>query len=160
MMIPFEVKMIPLYKLAVDLKLNNTYFGVMIPSLTSTFGIFLMRQFMLSIPNDLIEAGIIDGLSDFRIYWSIILPLVRSATATLTIFTFMWNWDFFIWPLVLLDRAEMFTVPLGLASFLTKDTVRYNLLLTAATVTVIPVIIVFLFGQKHIVKGIALTGIK
>jgi multiple sugar transport system permease protein len=140
---------------------SNTYLGLMIPSLTSTFGIFLMRQFIILIPDDLIDAARIDGCSDIRIYWHVVLPLIKPALGTLTIFTFMWNWDMSLWPLVMVDKRNLFTVPLGLGSFLIRGyTTQFNLFLAATTLTVLPVIIVFLIGRKQIVKGVALTGFK
>jgi len=161
MMIPFEVKLIPLYKLAVDLKLNNTYFGLMIPSLTSTFGIFLMRQFITLIPDELIDAATIDGCSNLGIYWHVILPMVKPALGALAIFTFMWNWDMFLWPLVLIDKRSLYTIPLGLGSFLISGySTNYDLFMAATMLTTLPVIAVFLVAQKQIVKGIALTGFK
>ncbi len=160
MMIPFQVIMIPLYKIAIDLKLTNTYPGLMLWGPITTFGIFMMKQFMHSIPRDLMDAGKIDGCSNFGIYWRIVLPLIKPALATLGVFVFMSNWDSFLWPLIITTEMKMRTLPLGLAMFISQRSIRYDLIMAAATMAVIPVIIVFLFGQRFFVKGITLTGLK
>ncbi len=160
MMIPFQVIMIPLYKVAIDLKLPNTYLGLMLWGPVSTFGIFMMKQFMHSVPMDLIEAARIDGAGHFRIYWQIVLPLIRPALASLGIFVFMGNWDSFMWPLIIVSKTEMRTLPLGLAMFIHQRGVRNDLIMAAATMSVIPVLVVFLSAQRHFVKGITLTGLK
>ncbi|NMB47080.1 MAG: carbohydrate ABC transporter permease [Firmicutes bacterium] len=160
MMIPFQVIMIPLYKVAIDLHLPNTYAGLMLWGPVSTFGIFMMKQFMHSVPRDLIEAARIDGAGHFRIYWQVVLPLIKPALASLGIFTFMNNWDSFMWPLIIVSKTEMRTLPLGLAMFIHQRGVRNDLIMAAATMAVIPVFIVFLSAQRYFVEGITLTGIK
>jgi multiple sugar transport system permease protein len=160
MMIPFQVIMIPLYKVAIDLRLPNTYAGLMLWGPVSTFGIFMMKQFMHSVPRDLIEAARIDGAGHFRIYWQVVVPLIKPALASLGIFTFMGNWDSFMWPLIIVSKTEMRTLPLGLAMFIHQRGVRNDLIMAAATMAVIPVFIVFLSAQRYFVEGITLTGIK
>lgn len=160
MMIPFQVIMIPLYKVAIDFNLPDTYWGLMLWGPISSFGIFMMRQFMHSVPRDLIDAARIDGAGPFRIYWQIVLPLIRPALASLAIFTFMNNWDSFLWPLIIVSKTEMRTLPIGLAMFIHQRGVRYDLIMAASTMAIIPVIIAFLAGQRHFVKGITLTGFK
>jgi multiple sugar transport system permease protein len=160
MMIPFEVIMVPLYKLFVDLNLTDTYPGLMLLGCVSAFGIFVVRQFMQTIPNDLIDAAVIDGASDLQVYWRIVVPLAKPALAAFAIFHFMWSWDWFLWPLIIINNPDMFTLPLGLASFLTSRGVTYDQFMAAASLAVIPTVMVFLIGQKQIIRGIALTGMK
>jgi multiple sugar transport system permease protein len=160
MMIPFEVIMVPLYKMFVDLGLNDTYLGLMMLGFVSTFGIFVVRQFMHTIPNELIDAAVIDGASDWQVYWRIILPLSKPALAAFAIFHFMWNWDWFLWPLIIVNKPDLFTLPLGLASFMMSRGVTYDQFMAAASLAVIPTILVFIIGQKQIIRGIALTGMK
>lgn len=160
MMIPFAVTMIPLYLIISRLGWVNSHLALIIPGLYSTFGIFLMRQFMTTIPNELREAAIVDGCNEFRTFWSIILPQCKPALAALGIFTFMWNWDSFLWPLIVLTSEERFTLPVGLAMFSNQWWTDYGLVMAGATVTVIPILIVFLIFQRHFIQGIVLTGLK
>lgn len=160
MMIPFPVVMIPLYLLMAKLKLVDTHVAVMLPSIYSTFGIFLMRQFIRTIPSQLIEAARIDGCSEFKIFWSIILPLCKPALAVLGVFTFMWNWDSFVWPLIVLQSEDKFTLPVGLAVFSQRWWTNYGLVMAGALVSVVPILIIFVIFQKHFVRGIVMTGFK
>lgn len=160
MMIPFAVKMVPLYLIIAKLHLIDSHLALIIPSLYGPFGIFLMRQFMHSIPNELREAALIDGCSEFRIFWSIIFPLCKPALAALAIFVFMWNWDSFMWPLIVLQTTVKFTLPLGLVMFSNQWWTDYALVMTGATVSMIPVLIVFLIMQRKFIEGITLTGLK
>jgi multiple sugar transport system permease protein len=138
----------------------NTYMGLIIPVSVSVFGIFLMRQFMMSIPNDLIESARIDGASEFRIYWSVVLPLCRPVLATLGIFTFMGTWNDFLWPLIVMLREESYTLPVALANLNGQHPTSFGLLMAAAVVVVLPVILVFLLAQRYVIQGIATSGIK
>jgi len=160
MMIPFAVTMIPLYLIISKIGWVNNHLALIIPGLYSTFGIFLMRQFMSTIPNELREAAIVDGCNEFHTFWSIILPQCKPALAALGIFTFMWNWDNFLWPLIVLNSEEKFTLPVGLAMFSQQWWTNYGLVMAGATVTVIPVSIVFLIFQRQFIQGIVLTGLK
>ncbi len=160
MMIPFPVTMIPLYLMMSKFGWLDSHLALIIPGLYSTFGIFLMRQFMHTVPNELREAARIDGCSEFRIFWTIVLPLCKPALAALGIFTFMWNWDSFIWPLIVLQNKLRFTLPVGLAMFANQWWTDYALVMAGATVTVTPVLIVFLILQKRFIEGITLTGLK
>ncbi|MCS7220832.1 MAG: carbohydrate ABC transporter permease [Anaerolineae bacterium] len=160
MMIPFNVSIIPLYALMVDLKWTNSYWALIIPSAFSPFGIFLMRQFMHSIPNDLIDAGRIDGASEFAIFFRIVMPLSTAALGALGIFTFMWNWDDFLWPLVIIDEPRLYTLPLGLSQLRGRFGTDVASMTAGATVAVLPVLIVYLFAQRRFIEGIALTGLK
>ena len=160
MMIPFAVTMIPLYLIISKLGWVNSHLALIIPGLYSTFGIFLMRQFMSTIPNELREAAIVDGCNEFRTFWSIILPQCKPALAALGIFTFMWNWDSFLWPLIVLTSEGKFTLPVGLSMFSQQWWTNYGLVMAGATVTVIPILIVFFIFQKQFIQGIVLTGLK
>jgi len=162
MMIPFQVIMIPLYLLIVKLGWQNTYQAIFFPQLASGFGVFLMRQFIEGIPNDLLDAARIEGCSEFKIYWKIVMPLIKPVTATLGLFTFMWSWDNFLWPLIVIESEEMRTIPLGIAMVtqMAGARVQYNQLMAISIIGMIPVLIVFLFLQKYFVKGIVMSGLK
>jgi ABC-type glycerol-3-phosphate transport system permease component len=164
MIIPFEIIMLPLFYVMNKLGLVNTYVGIILPSIVTGFGIFLMRQFITSIPDDLLYAARIDGCTEFRIFFSIVLNLVKPALATLTIFTFLWNWDDFLWPLIIIESLRMQTVPLGLAMFADRFEVQasltWNVQMAATLISIIPALLVFLVMQRQFVEGIALTGIK
>ncbi len=162
LMIPFQVIMIPLYIMMSNVGWVDTYPGLMFPRLVNVFGVFLMRQFMINIPEELLSAARIDGCSEWRIFWGIIMPLSKPALATLAIFVFMWSWDEFLWPVIILNSPSKFTVPLGLASFfgVQLGLVKINQLMAAATIATVPVLIVFLAMQKHFIRGITVTGMK
>ena len=160
MMVPFLVLLVPLYFEMVWLGLNDSLVGLILPGIFSSFGIFMMRQFMHGIPNELLEAAIIDGASDFTIYTRIILPLTKPALSALGIFIFMGSFDSFLWPLVLIDSKEWETLPLVLARMTMSNVVYYNWQMAAAVLSIIPVVIVYLIFQRNFVRGIALTGIK
>jgi multiple sugar transport system permease protein len=134
--------------------------ALIIPGIYSSFGIFLMRQFMHSIPDELLDAARIDGASEPGIFVRIVLPLTGPALAALGIFTFMWNWDSFIWPLVVLSSQKLYTLPLGLATFTNQYWTDYAAVNAGAFISVIPVLIVFLLLQRYFIQGIALTGLK
>ena len=160
LMIPFQVRVIPLYVLASDLHLLNTYAGMVMPTLVDAFGIFLMRQYMLSIPSELIESARVDGAGEFRIFVQIMLPLARPALSALTIFTLVVSWESFLWPLLVASSPEMYTLPLGLAQFAGRFVDRTDLQMAAATLTVLPLLIAFLVMQKRFIEGMATTGMK
>jgi multiple sugar transport system permease protein len=160
MMIPFNISIIPLYALIVDLNWSNTFWALIIPSIYSPFGIFLMRQFMHSIPNELIDAARIDGASDYGIFARIILPLSTAPLAALGIFTFIGQWDDFVWPLVVINDPARYTIPLGLSQFRGRVGTDVGGLAAAAMIAVIPVLIVYFAAQRRFIEGIALTGMK
>ena len=142
------------------LGLINTYLGLIVSGTVSVFSIFLMRQFVHTIPNDLIESARIDGCSEFGIYWKVIIPLCKPVLATLGIFTFMASWNSFLWPLIVMIKEEMYTLPVALANLSGQHATNYGLLMAGAVIVVIPIIIVFLFAQKYIIEGISTTGLK
>ncbi len=160
MMIPFPVLLIPTYLIVDRLELLNTLWALIIPGMVSAFGIFLMRQFIAGIPNDLIEAARIDGASEWSIWARIIVPLVRPALAALGVFSFLASWNDYLWPLVAINETERSTVPLALAFFNTAHAQRYDVIMAAATLAVVPVLVVFLIFQRQIVKALVLAGMK
>jgi len=159
-MIPTEMLVIPWYIMSSRFGWLDSYWGIMFPGMMSAFGVFLMRQFMDSVPDDLLDAARIDGMSEFGIFVKITLPLVKPALATLAIFNFIGDWNAFLWPLIVSSTPKMYTLPVGLAYFSSENLMRWEMIMTGSTVSTIPLIIVFLIFQKHIVKGIALTGLK
>lgn len=159
-MIPLECYMISLYILINKLGWVNTYQGVVAPILVMSFGIFFMRQNILSIPNELLDAARIDGCSEWNIYIAIILPLSRSALGALAIFSYMMSWAFFIWPLIVINDRNLYTMELGLTMFQKRFTVDYGLISAGSVIAVLPILIIFIILQKNIIEGITLTGIK
>ena len=160
MMVPFLVLIVPLYFEMVLLHLNDSLMGLILPAMFSSFGVFMMRQFMHGIPNELIEAAIMDGATDIKIYFRIILPLVIPALSALGIFVFMGSFDSFLWPLVMIDDAQWETLPLVLARMTMSNVIYYNWQMAAAVLSIIPVVAVYAIFQRNFVQGIALTGIK
>ena len=162
LMVPGMVTLVPLFVLVANLGMVDTYPGLILPFLVTPFGVFLMRQFIIDLPDDLLDAGRIDGAGEMRIFRQIILPLCGPGLATLGILTFLGSWNSFLWPLVVAQNQEHYTLPVALALF-SKDqqTIpNYGLLLAGATVVVVPVLIVFLIFQRRFIEGIASTGIK
>ncbi|MCA9836304.1 MAG: carbohydrate ABC transporter permease [Trueperaceae bacterium] len=160
MMVPFQVTMIPGYLILVKLGLLNSLWGLILPSAIDAFGIFLMRQFCLSIPNDFLDAARIDGASEWRIYRSIVLPQLGPALATLGMLTFMFNWNAYLWPLIVLTEQNKRTLPIILNWYSTQHSNQLHLTMTASVLVVLPVLVVFLIAQRWIIRGITLTGIK
>ncbi len=160
LMVPGQVTMMPVFLILKKLGLINTYLGLIVSGTVSVFSIFLMRQFVHTIPNDLIESARIDGCSEFGIYWKVIIPLCKPVLATLGIFTFMASWNSFLWPLIVMIKEEMYTLPVALANLSGQHATNYGLLMAGAVIVVIPIIIVFLFAQKYIIEGISTTGLK
>jgi len=158
LIIPFQVTLIPNYILIRLLGWHNTYQGLIAPFVSSVFGTFLLRQFFLTIPVDLEEAAVLDGAGHFTIYARIIMPLARPAVAALVIFAFLNSWNNFLWPLVVVDSESLKTLPLGIAEFEGQFTVQWNLLMAGASLSLVPVLVVYLIAQRWIVQGIALTG--
>ena len=160
LMVPAIVIMLPVYARLSNLRLTNTYAALILPPMFSAYGTFLLRQFFLTIPTELEDAAVIDGASPFQVYRHIILPLSKPALATLTTFVFLHSWNDFLWPLMVVDRLALKTLPIGLAHFQDSYTTEYQLLMAASVIVMIPVLIVFLIGQRYFVRGIALSGMK
>ncbi|OGV32402.1 MAG: hypothetical protein A2020_00720 [Lentisphaerae bacterium GWF2_45_14] len=160
MMLPGLVMMIPNYQNMIRFGLINTYPGLILPAAFSAFGTFLMRQFMMNIPHSLDEAAEIDGASKWELYWNVILPLSRPAIVTLTIFSFMGNYNSMFWPLVMMKSPDKYTLPIGMLAFDSSQGQQTNLLMAAVAMSVIPMILIFVLMQKQLVKGIMLGGVK
>lgn len=161
LMIPGVVTFVPLFVLVANFGMIDSLPGLILPFLVSPFGVFLMRQFILGLPRDLLDAGRVDGASELRIFRQIILPLCGPALATLGILTFLGSWNSFLWPLVVAQQESTYTLPVALALYSTgQNSTQYGLLLAGATVVVIPVLLVFLAFQRRVIEGIATTGIK
>jgi multiple sugar transport system permease protein len=161
LMIPGVVTFVPLFVLVANAGLINTLPGLFLPFLVSPFGVFLMRQFILGLPRDLLDAGRVDGAGELRIFARIILPLCGPALATLGILTFLGSWNNFLWPLVVAQSDRVYTLPVALALYSTgQNSTQYGLLLAGATVVVLPMLLVFLVFQRRFIEGIATTGIK
>lgn len=161
LMIPGVVTFVPLFVLVANLGLVNTLPGLFLPFLVAPFGVFLMRQFILGLPRDLVEAARIDGAGELAIFGRVILPLLTPALATLGILTFLGSWNNFLWPLVVAQTNDTYTLPVALALVSTgQNQTEYGLLMAGATIVVLPVLIVFLIFQKRFIQGIATTGMK
>jgi alpha-1,4-digalacturonate transport system permease protein len=159
-MIPLQVILIPVYQVTASLGLVNTLWGLIIPTAATPTGVFLLRQYMLTIPDELIEAARMDGAGEFRVFRSVVLPICRPALAVVAIFSVVWRWNDFLWPLVIAQDESVYTLPVAVARFAGQQSVPFNLILAMSVVSLVPVIVVFLFAQKQIVKGIATTGLK
>ncbi len=161
LMVPGMVTFVPQFVLVSNMGLANSYAGLVLPFLAGPFGVFLMRQFLMSIPDDLIEAARVDGAGEWRIFWRIVLPLCRPALATLGILTFLGAWNSFLWPLVVATTEDKYTLPVALALYsVGPNRTDFGLLLAGAVGVVLPVLIVFLILQRHFLRGIATTGLK
>jgi len=160
LMVPASVTLLPLFDMVVSFGWKNNYLALIVPIIFSPFGIFLMRQQMMNIPSELIDAARIDGSTEYGIFFKIILPNAKAAIAALAIFTFAFQWDNFQWPLIVLDRVEQFTVPLGLSLFRGRNSIAVGPVAAASIATILPVLIVYFFAQRRFVEGIALTGMK
>lgn len=160
LMVPFQVTLIPVFVELFHLDWLNTYQGLIIPRATSAFGIFLFRQFFVSIPRELDEAARIDGAGHFRIYWQVILPLAKPAIATVAVLNFTALWNDLLWPLVVTSTPEMRTLPAGLALFGGQHVTDHAVLMAGAVISLLPIAIAFFLAQRYFVAGVATTGIK
>ncbi len=159
-MIPFQIVMIPLYILTVQLGLKNTYLGVIFPAIASAFGIFLLRQAFMTVPKDLEEAARMDGCSELGIWWHVMLPSVRPALVTLTIFVFIGAWSDFLWPLIVLDDPQYYTLPLGVAKLAGTFSLDWRLIAAGSVISVLPILLFFLVMQRYIVPSEVGSGVK
>ncbi len=161
LMIPQQVTIIPLYLIMRDLGWLDTHLALIVPNaLFSAFGVFLLRQFIKSLPEELEESAILDGANRWRIYWQIIIPLIKAPLAALAIFSFLAQWNNFFTPNIFLSTPEKFTVPLLLNQFRGLYVTDWTLMMAAATIAVLPVLVIYLVGQRYIIEGVALTGLK
>lgn len=159
-MIPFQIVMIPLYILTVQLGLKNTYLGVIFPAIASAFGIFLLRQAFLTVPKDLEEAARMDGCSELEIWWHVMLPSVRPALVTLTIFVFIGAWSDFLWPLLVLDDPNFYTLPLGVSKLAGTFSLDWRLIAAGSVISILPILLFFLVMQRYIVPSEVGSGVK
>jgi multiple sugar transport system permease protein len=160
LVIPSQVAMLPLFLLMKSLGLINTYMGVAIPTMASIFGIFLIRQYAMSIPDDLLDAARIDGASEMRIYRSIVVPVITPILATLAIWTFLASWNDFMWPLIVLSDEQRYTLPVALASLVGEHVQDTELMMAGSVLTVLPVVIVFLVLQRYYIQGVMAGSVK
>jgi len=159
-MIPFQIVMIPLYILMVQLGLRNSYLGIIFPNLASAFGIFLLRQAFQGVPKELEEAARIDGCSELGLWWHIMIPAVRPALVTLAIFVFIGSWSDFLWPLIVLDRPEYYTLPLGVARLAGTFSLDWRLIAAGSVISIAPVLLFFILMQRYIVPNDSGSGVK
>ena len=160
LMVPFQITMIPIYVTIARLGLINNYWGVILPGAASAFGIFLIRQFMQSIPDELLDAARIDGSSELGIFVRIVVPLSGPALAVLAIFTFLARWNDYLLPLLVLNRQAMFTLPIGITNFIGEYRAEWSLVMAVALISIVPPVLLFLFFQRYFVSGITMTGMK
>lgn len=159
-LIPFQIVMIPLYVLAVKLELVNSYLGIIFPGIASAFGIFLLRQAFQGVPKELEEAARMDGCSELGIWWYVMIPSIRPALVTLAIFVFIGSWSDFLWPLLVVDRPEFFTLPLGVSKLAGTFTLDWRLIAAGSVISIVPILLFFLVMQRYIVPTEAGSGVK
>jgi alpha-1,4-digalacturonate transport system permease protein len=160
LMIPFQVIIVPLFLVVSELGLLSDYWGVILPRAAEAFGIFMVRQFMVSIPDELLEAARIDGASELKIFFKIVVPLSKPIIAVLVIFTFMWRWNDFALPLIVMMKHEMYTVQLGLNLLRGQFNTEWSMIMAIALLSLVPMLIIFTFFQRYFVQGIAGSGLK
>jgi multiple sugar transport system permease protein len=174
MMVPAQVTLIPNYIVLKHIPLFggndilglgghgwlDSYYGLILPGCVSAFGIFLLRQYMQSIPDELLDAARIDGASELKIFWRIVLPLCRPALAAMAIFTFTYSWEDFLWPLIVISSPEHQTAPLGLALFVVRNRTAWDILMAGSVIATLPMVVVFMIFQRNFIRGISLTGLK
>lgn len=162
MMIPFQILLIPLYVQIKDFGWENSYSGLIIPGILNPFGVFLMRQFCLSLPDELMHAARIDGASEFGIFWRIVLPLLKPAAASLAIIIFLWSWNNFLWPLVVVQSQDYTTLPVGLTFFAQafQRQPMWAAAMAVSTVATLPVALLFIFFQRYFAEGMVMSGMK
>lgn len=160
LMIPTEMLVIPWYLMSQQFGWLDSYWGIMFPGLMTGFGTFLMKQFFESVPDDFIEAARIDGLNELQIWWTVAMPLVKPALAALAIFVFLGNWTAFLWPLIVTNSTDMYTIPVGLSGFGDEVDVAWELIMTGAAISTIPTLVVFLIFQRFIIRGVVMAGLK
>jgi multiple sugar transport system permease protein len=161
MMIPFQILLIPLYVVVYNLGWTNNYAGLIVPGALSAFGVFLMRQFCLTLPEELLDAARIDGCGETGIFWRIVLPLLKPALASLAIITFLGSWNNFLWPLIVVNKSNLFTLPVGMTVFSQPMRAPYwTFIMAVSTVATVPVVIVFVALQKYFIQGVVISGMK
>ncbi|ABD55503.1 carbohydrate ABC transporter permease [Jannaschia sp. CCS1] len=160
LMIPTEMLVIPWYMMSQSLGWLDSYWGIMFPGLMTAFGVFLMKQFFETVPDDFLEAARIDGLNEFQIWWQVAMPMVKPALAALAIFIFLGNWTAFLWPLIVTTDPSLYTLPVGLSSYGDEADVAWELIMTGAAISTLPTLIFFLIFQRFIIRGVVMAGLK
>ncbi|MBN2881925.1 MAG: carbohydrate ABC transporter permease [Clostridia bacterium] len=160
MLVPIQILILPLYKLMISISLIDTFWGVFLPMIVSPFAIFFFRQYIDGVPRDLIDAGRVDGLNEYAIYFRIVIPIMPPAFSAMAIFMSMQSWNNFLWPLIVLRTGEKFTLPIGLNTLLTPYRSSYDLLIVGALAATLPIIIIFIFFQRYFIAGLTSGGVK
>ncbi|CDQ20133.1 carbohydrate ABC transporter permease [Halobacillus karajensis] len=160
LMVPFEILMLPLYQLMIDTQLINTYFAVVLPMIVAPVAVFFFRQYALGLPKELMDAARIDGATEYGIFFRIMLPLMGPSLAAMAILQGLASWNNFLWPLLVLRSNDMFTLPIGLATLLTPYGNNYDVLIAGSVMTIIPIILLFIFFQRYFVSGLTVGGVK
>ena len=160
MMLPFEILLLPMYQLMISMKLMNTYFGAVVPYLVPPFMIFFFRQYCLGIPRELMEAGRIDGCSDYGIFWRIMVPILIPAFGAMTILSCMNSWNNLLWPLIIMQDEKKFTIPIGMGTTITPYGNAYDVLMPGAVMAVVPIVIIYLCAQKTFITGLTAGSVK
>ncbi|WP_062348788.1 carbohydrate ABC transporter permease [Herbidospora yilanensis] len=160
LMVPLQVLVVPLFIEMRTFNLTDTYFAVLAPTIASAFGVFLLRQAVQQVPKEFDEAAVLDGAGHFRIFALVVLPLIRPALATFAIFGFMASWNSYLWPLVIIRSPEFMTLPLGLANLHGQFTTEWNVVMAGSVVSVVPILVLYLFAQKHVIASVAQSGLK
>ena len=160
MMLPFEILLLPMYQMMIRIKMMNTYFGVVIPYLVPPFMIFFFRQYCLGIPRELMEAGRIDGCSDYGIFWRIMVPILIPAFGAMTILSCMNSWNNLLWPMIILQSETKHTIPIGMGTTITPYGNAYDVLMPGAVMAVVPIVVIYLFAQKTFITGLTAGSVK
>ncbi|PLS09579.1 carbohydrate ABC transporter permease [Neobacillus cucumis] len=160
LMIPIEIMMMPLYKEMIAFKLMNTYMGVVFPFIATPYAIFFFRQYAMGLPKDLLDAARMDGCNEYGIYFRIMAPIMKPAFGAMAILQAMHGWNNFLWPLIVLRTNDMFTLPIGLAGLISPYGTNYDLLISGSVLTIIPILVLFLFFQRYFISGLTLGGVK
>ncbi|MBR3108245.1 MAG: carbohydrate ABC transporter permease [Clostridia bacterium] len=160
MMLPFEILLLPMYQLMISMKLMNTYFGAVVPYLVPPFMIFFFRQYCLGIPRELMEAGRIDGCSDYGIFWRIMVPILIPAFGAMTILSCMNSWNNLLWPLIIMQDEKNFTIPIGMGTTITPYGNAYDVLMPGAVMAVVPIVVIYLCAQKTFIAGLTAGSVK
>ncbi|MGM7723345.1 carbohydrate ABC transporter permease [Metabacillus sp. Hm71] len=160
LMVPFEILMLPLFQLMINLNLINTYTAVILPAVVAPVAVFFFRQYALGLPKELMDAARIDGANEYGIFFKIMLPLMAPSMAAMAILQGLGSWNNFLWPLIVLRSNDMFTLPIGLATLLTPYGNNYDILIAGSVMTIVPIIILFIFFQRYFVAGLTVGGVK
>ena len=160
LMVPFQVMVVPLFIELRYLGLLNSMAALIVPEMAMPFGVFLLRQAFLSLPRELEEAAFVDGAGHLRVFFRLVLPLSKPAIATVAVFSFMGSWNNFLWPLVVINNPDLMTLPLGLASMSSQFVTDWNLLLAGATISILPIVALFVFAQRYVLQGVSMSGLK